>query len=134
MEQQILEGNGYFVSPEERMGLLRLCLNVTGNRDAAEDLVQETLLEAWLHEQALRDATKRTQWLAGIARNVCLRWLRGHGRDAAHLVEFQAGRDTSENLPADLENMLADDVDIEVELERKELVELLDRALALLPV
>ncbi len=133
MEQQTLEGSGTFVSPEERMRLLGFCLGMTGNRDAAEDLVQETLLEAWLHEQALRDASKRAQWLSGIARNVCLRWLRRRGRDAAHLVEFSAGSDASEILPADLENMLADDLDIEVELERKELVELLDRAMALLP-
>lgn len=134
MERQTLEGSGTFVSPEERMGLLGFCLGITKNRDAAEDLVQETLLEAWLHEVALRDATKRAQWLYGIARNVCLRWLRRRGRDAAHLIEFRVGSGDSEVLAADLENVLADDLDIEVELEHREMVELLDRALALLPV
>ena len=133
MEQQTLEVTGNFVSPEERMRLMRLCLGITGNIDAAEDLVQETLLEAWLHKHALRDATKPSQWLSGIARNVCLRWLRKRGRDAAHLVDLRAGSDDSETLPANLEDSLADDFDIEVELERKELVELLDRAMALLP-
>lgn len=134
MEQYTLERNGTFVSPEERMRLMRLCLGMTGNRDAAEDLVQETLLEAWLHEQTLRDATKRAQWLSGIARNVCLRWRRKCGRDAAHLVDADMTGNGAEALTTTLEDSLAGDVDIEVELERKELVELLDRAMALLPV
>jgi len=100
---------------------------------AAEDLVQETLLEAWLHKHRLRDATKRSQWLSGIARNVCLRWLRKRARDAAHFVDVRMASDDSETLPANLEDSLADEFDFEVELERKELVELLDRAMALLP-
>jgi len=133
MEQQTLAVAANFVSPEERMRLIRLCLGMTGNIDAAEDLVQETLLEAWQHVYALRDQAKRSQWLAGIARNVCLRWLRKRGRDAAHLVDLRARSDDAEIRPADLEDALADDFDLEVELEHKELVELLDRALALLP-
>src|SRR5690242_17801613 len=124
MELHITETTCHFVSPEERMGLMRLCLSMTGNRDAAEDLVQEALLEAWRHEQALRDATKRAQWLAGIARNVCLRWLRRRGREAAYFVERRTGDGDEETLPAALEDVIADDADIEVELERKELVEL----------
>ncbi len=134
MEQQTLEVTDTFVSPEERRRLMRLCLGMAGNIDAAEDLVQETLLEAWLHKHALRDTTKRAQWLSGIARNVCLRWLRKRGRDAAHLVELRVESDDAETPGATLEDVLADDFDIEVELERKELVELLDRAMSLLPV
>jgi RNA polymerase sigma factor (sigma-70 family) len=133
MKQQTIEVADNFVSQEERMRLMRLCLGITGNIDAAEDLVQETLLEAWLHKHTLRDATKRSQWLSGIARNICLRWLRKRGRDAAHLVDLRMASDDLETLPASLEDSLAGDFDIEVELERKELVELLDRAMALLP-
>lgn len=133
MEQQTIEVTANFVSPEERMRLMRLCLGITGNLDVAEDLVQETLLEAWQHLYALRDQAKRSQWLSGIARNVCLRWLRKRGRDAAHLVDLRTGSHDSDMLPTDLEDSLADDFDIEVELERKELIELLDRAMSLLP-
>ena len=130
MEQHILEGTEQFVSPEERTRLVHLCAKITGERDAAEDLSQETLLEAWKHLNALRDQSRRAQWLSGVARNVCLRWMRSHQKDRAQLLDLPAGQDAA---TISLEDLLADDLDVEVELERKELVELLDRALALLP-
>lgn len=129
MEKQINDISELFVSFEERERLLRLCTSLAGSRDVAEDLVQETLLEAWRHIENLRDPSRRTQWLSGIARNVYLRWLRKTGRDNARLL-LPNEQETS--LPV-LEEVAADDFDIEVELERKELVELLDRALAQLP-
>ncbi|QBD80569.1 RNA polymerase sigma factor [Ktedonosporobacter rubrisoli] len=130
METRIVEETGHFISAEERSRLLQLCASVVGNKDVAEDLVQETLLEAWRHADALRDPGRRTQWLNGIARNVCLRWLRKRGKDMARLVWLPEPQDAEQT---ELESKLADDVDIEVELERKELVSLLDRALSLLP-
>ena len=60
----------------ERGRLLRLCAHLTGDRQAAEDLAQETLLIAWRQEHTLRDRDKRAQWRSGIARNLCLHWLR----------------------------------------------------------
>lgn len=114
----------------ERSRLVRLCAALTGNADVAEDLAQETLLEAWRHIEDLRDQEKFLQWLSGIARNVCLRWLRKQGRQAAHLIETRSRTEAS---LIELEDWLADDIDLEVELEHKELIELLDRAMALLP-
>src|SRR5215216_1320218 len=106
--------------PERRRRLVRLCAAITGDRDAAEDLAQETLLEAWRNAHKLHDPSGADRWLAAIARNVCLRWARRRGLDVA--------------VPGlDADASPADQVDIEVELERAELVELLDRALALLP-
>jgi hypothetical protein len=52
------------------------------------------------------------------------------GATLAHRAKAHPDQDTA---LAELEDCLADDVDLEVELERKELIELLDRALALLP-
>src|SRR5258705_8683163 len=110
--------------PEERARLIRLCTRMTGKSDVAEDLAQETLLEAWKHLHSLRDPQRFSSWLVGIARNVCLRWARAHGRELTHIVEhYGAG----ENLAADLEETLVDEIDLELELERKELAELLDR-------
>lgn len=63
----------------------------------------------------------RDRWLAAIARNVCRRWARDRGRELPRLVRSDESHDP------------ADDFDIAVELERHELAELLDRALALLP-
>lgn len=104
----------------ERPRLIRLCAMLTGAREAAEDLAQETLLEAWRGAETLRDEAKLSPWLSGIARNVCRRWLQRQ-RDAP--ATDDAGREAS----------LADDDDLAIELERDELAVLLDRALGLLP-
>lgn len=114
----------------ERARLVRLCAQLTGDREAAEDLAQETLLAAWRNEHTLRDPQSRPQWLAGIARNMCLRWARRRGRELARLSQPAAGDDLYK---ADGVEGVADDFDVEGELERDELAHLLDRALALLP-
>jgi RNA polymerase sigma factor (sigma-70 family) len=98
----------------QRRRVVRLCAAITRDGASAEDLAQETLLEAWRCRHKLHDPTGADRWLAAIARNVCLRWARARGQE----------------LPL----ALAEDApDVEVELDRLELVELLDRALALLP-
>jgi RNA polymerase sigma-70 factor (ECF subfamily) len=109
----------------ERPRLLRLCASLSGQPDAAEDLVQETLVEAWRHFDQLRDPQALSAWLSGIARNVCARWLRARGREQALAA-----------LPVEAvwdDPQVAAEVDFEAELERDELGLLLDRALALLP-
>jgi RNA polymerase sigma factor (sigma-70 family) len=64
----------------ERARLVRLCAVLSGDRDAAEDLAQETLLEAWRHRHKLTEGRGADRWLTAIARNVCLRWGRTRGR------------------------------------------------------
>ena len=102
----------------QRSRLVRLCAQLTDNSDDAEDLAQETLLEAWRHLHTLREPTAYIAWLNGIARNVCLRW---HRRQRQAPVQLDP--DWSET----------DAFDLEFQLERDELAALLDRALALLP-
>ncbi len=133
MEQHILEITEPFVSPEERTRLLHYCLKMVKDKDLAEDLVQETLLEAWKHLHTLRDPSRRTQWLSGVARNVCLRWRRKSSQDTTHIVDLSDLSIHQDTSSLQLEELLADESDIEVELERKELIDLLDRAMALLP-
>jgi len=116
----------------ERVRLVRLCARLTGDAGAAEDLAQETLLAAFQHEQALRDPAKRAQWLSGIARNLCLHWDRRKGLERARSVRPYP-RPCDDAFPPDEADARADDVDLEGDLERGELVDLLDRALALLP-
>ncbi len=115
--------------PEERTRLVRLCASLTGDSDAAEDLAQETLLEAWRHLDKLHDPQGRAPWLAAIARNVCLRWGHRRGREVTHRVVAQ----DMGGLTHGDEDWPADTVDLEAEVERDDLVRLLDRALALLP-
>ncbi len=118
----------------ERPRLVRLCARITGSADAAEDLAQDTLVEAWRRLHRVYDETGRDRWLSAIARNVCLRWLRDHGRDLAHLQNVDAHRDDDAgSRAATMENMADSTADVELELDREGLARLLDRALALLP-
>ena len=114
---------------QDRGRLVRLCARLSGDADAAEDLAQETLLEALRHLENLRDPERRSQWLSGIARNVCLRWTRTRAQQRARLLQPQPGAEPS----FDLEERLAGGFDLELELERDELATLLDRAMGLLP-
>jgi DNA-directed RNA polymerase specialized sigma24 family protein len=41
--------------PAEHARLVRLCTHLTGDRDAADDLAQETLIEAWRQQHKLVD-------------------------------------------------------------------------------
>jgi RNA polymerase sigma-70 factor (ECF subfamily) len=104
-------------SPAQRARLVRLCAAVVADAGAAEDLAQETLLEAWRHRDRLVDPSGSDAWLNAIARNVCRRWLRARGADTsvptATVPEAAGG---------------LDDV-----LEREDVVRVLERALALLP-
>src|SRR5690348_1887956 len=116
----------------ERTRLIRLCARLTGSVDAAEDLAQETLLEAWRNLHKLydyKDAEGRVKWLSAIARNVCLRWTRRRGHDLAHLITLSTEVDEGDY---GIEDVAASEYDIEIELERDELAQLLDRALAYL--
>ncbi len=110
----------------EREVLVRYCARYTGVPDVAEDLAQQTLLQAWRHEHRLRDPQARRGWLLGIARNECLMWARSRSRDPSRFT----GLERTEAREA--QDRLADDFDLELELERDDLARLLDRAMALL--
>ncbi|HEY0642838.1 MAG TPA: sigma-70 family RNA polymerase sigma factor [Nocardioides sp.] len=104
-------------SPAQRARLVRLCAAVSGDAAAAEDLAQEALLEAWRHQHRLTDPAGAEAWLNAVARNVCRRHLRSRGQDRAVPTESVPDQQLDALDP----------------LEREEVVELLDRALGLLP-
>lgn len=103
----------------ERARIVRLCARLSGDGDAAEDLAQETLAEAWKQRRKLVEPAGAPRWLNAIARNVCLRWARSRGAEPP------------QGEPAAVEFAI-DPAGLDVELERDELAALLDRALALL--
>src|SRR6266700_7029313 len=62
------------VFTEARPRLLRLAQLNGMSPDMAEDVVQETMMEAWRHIENLRDPLRFHAWLDGICRNVCRRY------------------------------------------------------------
>jgi RNA polymerase sigma factor (sigma-70 family) len=117
------------LAAEQRPRLVNLCAYLTGNREAAEDLAQESLIEAWRNRSKLSNLPGAAKWLSVVARHMCLRWLRAEGRQApgGH------GSHNPIDPEPDLENLPVDAPDLEMELEREELADLLDQALAQLP-
>ena len=104
--------------------LVRLCARLTGDVGAAEDLAQETMVEAWRHRARLTDPEGLDRWLSAIARNVCNRWTRQRGREQARTARA-AVYEASGHVGAD--------AGLELRLERSELTDFLERALAELP-
>src|SRR5688500_17633472 len=72
----------------ERPRLMRWMLARTGDVLMAEDIVQETYLEAWRNRHKLLDASGVVQWLNAIAQNVYLRWVRQQGQKRSHESEW----------------------------------------------
>ena len=57
---------------EHAAPLLRYAMHLmNGDRQRAEDIVQETLLKAWLHPEAISDRPARP-WLFAVARNLAV--------------------------------------------------------------
>lgn len=111
----------------ERAMLVRFCARYSGSADAAEDLAQQTLLEALRRQHQLRDPEARRGWLLAIARTTCLDWGRARSRDLARCANLSVAE------RGEPEDVLADSFDLELELDRADLARLLDRAMALLP-
>jgi RNA polymerase sigma-70 factor, ECF subfamily len=56
---------------EHSGALLRYALHLTGDRQRAEDLVQETIVRAWRHPEAAGGPNARP-WLIAVARNLAV--------------------------------------------------------------
>jgi len=56
--------------------LYRYCLRMTGQRSAAEDVVQETFMKMLKYKATFRDDSELVPWMFGIGRNACLAHLR----------------------------------------------------------
>ncbi|MGC4042334.1 MAG: sigma-70 family RNA polymerase sigma factor [Armatimonas sp.] len=105
---------------QERPRLLRFFRRQCESLEQAEDLVQETLIEAWRNRHKLASGAISPGWVLGVARNVALRGRHRHIRERTRHSE----------LPQDLPDKAES---LEEPLVHGELTDLLDRALGLLP-
>ena len=61
--------------------VFRFLYGMVGEHDLAEDLTQETFMRAYRSMNTLREESKLSTWLCGIAKNVALNTLRGRNRE-----------------------------------------------------
>jgi len=65
---------------DEHARLFNLHLRLTGDREAAADLTQDTFVEAWGSADGYSGEGSPRAWLYGVALNVNHNWLRRSGR------------------------------------------------------
>ena len=96
--------------------------DLVSNRELAEELSQETFVRAYRNLASMREETKLSTWLFGIARNVAREALRARVRDH-HQVDLddKAVLELSDTRPVPVESLLG-----------KELNEVVRRSLAAL--
>ncbi|MGE5128329.1 MAG: RNA polymerase sigma factor [Sphingomonadaceae bacterium] len=99
--------------------LFRFLLRLTGSRDDALDLVQESFLRAWQALPRWRPEAKFATWLFGIARNAAVDLLRRRGVVETAASEELPGRPDTAATPL-------------ARIEATERLRLLERALAVL--
>ena len=85
--------------------VLRFTFYMVNNRSLAEDLCQETFVRAFLHIGSLRDETRLSTWIFGIARNVARESLRSN-RHEGHRVEFEMAASMSDCRPSPASQLL----------------------------
>jgi RNA polymerase sigma-70 factor (ECF subfamily) len=109
-----------------RPRLLRLAHMSGIGPDEAEDVVQETYLEAWRCREKLREPERFAAWLDGICRNICKRSIRATSAKP-QMSELDVFEGETKDRAFDLPDPFA--VDPASVLERQDLQILLDRAL-----
>ncbi|MGE5333572.1 MAG: RNA polymerase sigma factor [Nitrososphaerota archaeon] len=103
--------------------------------DAVDDIVQETMIEAWKSLDHLRDESRFAAWLDGICRNVCLRHQRRQGVLRAHETPWNPADEQASSDDAFFAQLADPDTfDPTEELTRRDMAFLLDRALGYLPL
>jgi len=122
-----------------RPRLLRLAQLRGVAPDAIDDVVQETLLEAWKHLDRLQSVEGFHPWMDEICRNVCRRYARRQQTDLLRSVslldldQFDAG-ESGEMEGTSITSLVdLDALDPIEALSRKDLTVLLNRALSALP-
>lgn len=113
-----------------RPRLLRLAQRKGVAPDALDDIVQESLLDAWRQLHTLRQPERFGAWLDGICRNRCLRWSQAQKHQQRHTSLSEDVLQEHETHDLDIPDPAA--WDPTEELNRQDLATLIDRALGYL--
>lgn len=62
--------------------IFHLCYGYTGDKDSANDLLQETFLKVWQNLDKFRNKSLISTWIYRIAVNTCLTYLRSEKKQA----------------------------------------------------
>jgi len=129
--------NGMLTATRLRLARIAQARGVDSN--AIDDVVQETLLEAWSHLGRLTSPAGFHVWIDEICRNICRRYARNRQANLSRHVPFSGSYQDDQSTPGEdnafpLTNILDPSTPDPLEaLSRQELELLLDRALGLLP-
>ncbi|HKV57600.1 MAG TPA: RNA polymerase sigma factor, partial [Ktedonobacteraceae bacterium] len=121
---------------DARPRLLRLTRMNGIPQDVADDVVQETLMEAWRHLENLHTPERFSAWLDGICRNVCRRQARTQdtlSRQNASLSDLQQDTSSETEDASSFDILDPQAIDPAELLNHEDMATLLDRALAYLP-
>lgn len=104
------EAFGQLMEPLEQL-VWRVCWHYTGNREAAEDCGQETMIRVWRNLRDYRGECALESWIYRIAANCCMDWLRKKKRDKSVSMEplREQGLDPADPSPGTEEQVIAGD-------------------------
>ncbi len=74
--------------------MLRTAAMIVGDRDVAEDVVQDALIQAWHHLGDLREANALRPWLMRIVVNQCISFKRRVARSTAFIRQALSDQET----------------------------------------
>lgn len=74
--------------------MLRTANMIVGDRDIAEDVVQDALIQVWHHLPELREVRALRSWLMRIVVNQCISFKRRVARSTAFIRQTLADRET----------------------------------------
>ena len=98
------------IGPLEQL-VWRICWHYTGNREAAEDCGQETMIRIWRNLESYRGDCALESWIYRIAANCCMDYLRKKKRDQSVSMEplREQGFDPADPSPGTEDRVVSED-------------------------